>query len=246
MRTSANAAQRIGRVLARYPLAHRTASLGVQALAYTVRARQIATYLAAHEHRYLRIGSGSHTDPGWLSVDLLPVARDVVFMDATKRFPLPPQSFDAIQCEHVIEHVDHAAGQRMLAECHRVLSPGGILRIATPNLELVRRLLDRPRSDPCVISYVQWSNETFGTAVERTDSCNAAFTANRLMRQWGHTFLYDERTLRLALAGVGFSEITRVRPGDSAHVALRGVDRHAEEVGAAANELETLALEATA
>jgi predicted SAM-dependent methyltransferase len=242
----AHTAQRIGASLRRYPAAHRAATLGVQALALARRNRQINAYLEANERRYLRIGSGSHTDPGWLSVDLLPVRLDVVFMDGTKRFPLPSASFDAIQCEHVIEHIGYESGLAMLRECHRVLRKGGALRLATPNLELVRRLLEDPAGDPPVAPYVKWSNETFGTAVELQDPHNAAFAANRLMREWGHTFIYDERTLRLALTAAGFSEIVRVAPGESSHAELSRVDRHEEEVGKASNELETLALKATA
>ena len=54
----------------------------------------------------------------------------VVYMDATEPFPLPSQSFDAVHCEHVIEHVAYEAGMTMLRECRRVLRPGGVLRIA--------------------------------------------------------------------------------------------------------------------
>ena len=219
---------------------------GIQAFALTRRNRQIATYLGSNQQRYLRLGSSSYTDPGWLSVDLIPLPPSVVYMDATKRFPLPSQSFDAIQCEHVIEHLAYAHGTGMLAECHRVLRPGGILRIATPDLDLVRRLLDPDDADPVLTAYVNWSNQTLGTPAERDQVDNVAFTVNRLVRDWGHVFIYDEQTLRGAMAAAGFSEIVKVAPGDSAHAALRGIDRHQDEIGEASNKLETLALEATA
>ena len=46
--------------------------------------------------------------------------------------PLIPESFDAVTLSHVIEHlVDPVA---TLAECRRLLRPGGLLWIATPNL----------------------------------------------------------------------------------------------------------------
>jgi predicted SAM-dependent methyltransferase len=243
---STNTAQRIGSRLRRRPIVHKAATLAIQAFGRARRARQINAYLAANQRRYLRIGSGSHTDRGWLSVDLLPVRLDVVFMDATKPFPIPSGSFDAIQCEHVIEHLDYASGVGMLRECHRILRKRGILRIATPNLDLVRRLLGPPDHDHAITAYVHWSNERFGGSANEEHIDNAAFTANRLVREWGHTFIHDERTLRGALAAAGFSEIVRVSPGESAHPELSGVDRHEEEVGREANELETLAFEATA
>ena len=240
-----NTAQRIGGSLQRFPVAYSAATLGVKAVGLMRRNRQIAGYLNANQRRYLRIGSGSHIDPGWLSVDLLPVSLSVVFMDATKPFPLPSESFDAVQCEHMIEHVAHEDGLAMLRECHRVLRKGGVLRIATPNLDLLRRLLDG-EDDPALAAYVESSNRRFGTPIEQRDVGNAAFTANRLVRDWGHTFIYDEPTLRKALGEAGFSEIVNVTPGESSHSELRVIDRHEEEVGKESNELETLALEATA
>lgn len=246
MTGESNNAQRIGARLQRYPAAYEVAKWGIQAIALARRKQQIAVYLEANECHYLRIGSGSHTDPAWLSVDLVPVSPRVAYMDATKPFPLPSERFDAVQCEHVIEHVPYAAGLAMLWECHRVLRKGGILRIATPNLDLVGRLLDRDDDDPALAAYVNWSNRTFGGRAEEHELANRAFTVNRLMRNWGHAFIYDEPTLRSALETAGFGAIVRVAPGESSHSELSGIDRHEEEVGKEANELETLGLEATA
>ena len=241
-----NLPQRIGGRLQRYPVAHRGATLGIQGVGRMRRRRQIDAYLQAHERRYLRVGSGSHTDPGWLSVDLVPVSRSIVFMDVTKRFPLPTASFDAMQCEHVIEHLSYAGGQVMLGEIRRVLRPGGILRIATPNLDLVSRLIRGTDGDHELATYVQRLNAADDSPAEGTQITNPAFTANRLVRDWGHTFLYNEQTLRDSLGKAGFSELVTVRPGDSAHEELRAIDRHGREIGAVNNQLETLALEATA
>ncbi len=44
---------------------------------------------------------------------------------------LPEESFDAIIMNHVIEHLYHPVD--LLRECHRLLSPGGILVAVTPN-----------------------------------------------------------------------------------------------------------------
>lgn len=239
-------AQRVGGALQHVPPAYWAASTALQLIGRRRRPRQIERYLEAHERRRLRLGSGRHTDPGWLSADLVPVSRGVVFIDATRPFPLPSASFDLVHCEHVIEHLRYEGGLAMLAECHRVLRPGGILRIATPNLALVARLIAADGADPALAGYVRWTNETFGTAAERRDAGNPAFAANRLVRSWGHTFIYDAATLRAALAGAGFRDIVAVTPGSSAHAELCGVDRHHEEIGAPANDLETLAFEATA
>ena len=44
--------------------------------------------------------------------------------------PFAPESFDLVLSHSVIEHVDSA--ERYLAECHRVLRPGGVLFLQTP------------------------------------------------------------------------------------------------------------------
>jgi predicted SAM-dependent methyltransferase len=244
----ANAVQRIGGALQKVPPAYWAASRALRLVGQRRRPGQIERYLAANERRRLRLGSGRHTDPGWLSADLLPVHPRVIFMDVTRPWPLPSQSFDVIHCEHVIEHLSYEGGLAMLGEAHRVLRPGGVLRIATPNLALVARLISvgGGGADAAIADYVRWSNDTYGTAAERRDSANAAFVANRMVRNWGHTFIYDDATLRGALAGSSFHDIVPVIPGESAHAELRGVDRHHEEIGVAANDLETLAFEAMA
>lgn len=59
-------------------------------------------------------------------------AATVVRMDATKAFPFRSGSFDGIYSGELIEHLfrpDH-----LLSECRRVLRPGGVLVLTTPNL----------------------------------------------------------------------------------------------------------------
>lgn len=46
---------------------------------------------------------------------------------------LAPDSFDAVTLRHVIEHV--ADPVSLLRECQRILKPGGVLAITTPNLD---------------------------------------------------------------------------------------------------------------
>jgi len=246
MSPPANLPQRIGGALARVPPAYWLVARTLRAIGVRRRPRQINRYLERHAHRRLRLGSGRHTDPGWLSGDFLPVSPRVVYLDVTESFPLPADSFDIVHCEHVIEHISYEQGLFMLRECHRVLRAGGILRIATPDLALVGRLITQGGGDPALLEYVRWSNENYGTEAERLDPANAAFAANRLVRNWGHTFIYDAATLRAALESAGFRDVLGVTPGSSSHLELRGIDRHQEEIGEAANELETLAYEATA
>ncbi len=124
----------IGGKLRGFPFVWKIAALGLRAVSQPRRARQIEGYLLSSDVRRLRFGSGRHIDVAWLSADLIPLSRKIVYMDARKPLPLPSDSFDFIVCEHMIEHVDLPSARSLLSEFARVLRQGGVLRIATPDL----------------------------------------------------------------------------------------------------------------
>ena len=235
---------KFGAQLQRFPLAWSVGALGLRAMSQPRRARQIDDYLTSNPVRRLRFGSGRHTDEGWLSADLIPLAPNVVYMDARKPLPLPSDSFDFIVCEHMIEHVDLSSARRLLGEFARVLRRGGVLRIATPDLGRLIRFVtrDEATNDDAAV-YVRTMNAGIG-GVPDDDIDNAAYMINRVVRDWGHTFLFDEETLTGLLRRAGFTRIERGVPGESDHPDLNAVERHHEEIGERINRIETLLLEA--
>ena len=50
----------------------------------------------------------------------------------------PPASFDMVYSGESIEHITRAEAEQVLAEAHRVLKPGGVLALDTPNANLTR------------------------------------------------------------------------------------------------------------
>ncbi len=90
---------------------------------------------------FLNVGCGRRfsRDPRWLNVDLVPAAPEVQQIDAQHGLPFPTASFAAVYHSHVLEHLDPAAGLELLRECHRILKPGGILRVVVPDLETIAR-----------------------------------------------------------------------------------------------------------
>lgn len=250
MQPAVAAARRLGGAiqidLSDYPLVCKAALLSRKAIGLSRRGRQLAHYLDAvppHERR-LAIGSGAMVIDGWLCTDLAPTNRAVVYLDSTKRWPMPSASFRFSACEHMIEHVPYEAGIATLSEAHRVLQPNGVLRISTPNLDTFRNMPDS--EDAGIKDYIRWSNRTFGSEAEREEETSPVHVLNRMMHSWGHQYLYDEDTLRRVLHRVGFREVVRCDPGVSRHAELNGVDRHADSIGAEANQIESLILEATA
>ncbi|WP_285028984.1 methyltransferase domain-containing protein [Mycolicibacterium sp. lyk4-40-TYG-92] len=239
------AVQRAGQALQKIPAAHGVAVLGLQLAGRARRPGQLARYLRAvpPDKRKLSLGAGAMTLPGWLCTDLVPVKPSVMYLDAAKQWPIPSASFRYMLCEHMFEQVPYDVGLRVLREARRVLQPGGVLRLSTPDLNVVRSLPDSTEAD--VLEYVRWSNRTFGTPAERADMDSPVHTLNRVMRAWGHSYIYDEATLRNALQRSGFQEIRRCGPDMSEHTELLGADRHAALVGDTPNRVESLIVEAT-
>jgi SAM-dependent methyltransferase len=236
--------KRISDALRKYPTVHSAALRAYRTshlpLAVARRPYQIRKYLgSARDFAGLQIGAGPHGLPGWLKTDLDP-DFSTVYLNATRRFPFADETFDYVVAEHMIEHVSYEAALAMLQECRRVLKKGGVVRISTPDIQLTRRLMDRPLA-PELERYVQWSNQRYGCA---GDPDSAVQVVNRLQHAWGHQFLYDADTMADALRRAGFAETVQCCPGDSAHAALMNVDGHAQVIGAEFNELESLIIEA--
>ncbi|MEB3168799.1 MAG: methyltransferase domain-containing protein [Synechococcaceae cyanobacterium] len=181
----------------------------------------IRRYLDAHQVRMLQLGAGYSQLPGWLCTDVLPRDRQSIFLDATQVFPFTDQTFDYVFSEHMIEHLPRAGGLHMLRECRRVLKPGGILRIATPDLSVVISLY--AASDGEATRYIEWMAHRF---LDGAEDAKAAIVINHIFHGWGHQFLYDADLLIAALRDCGFVDIRCCAIGDSVHEALRGVESH--------------------
>jgi SAM-dependent methyltransferase len=54
--------------------------------------------------------------------------------DLTHGVPAADNSLDVVYHSHLLEHLTNAEGITFLAECHRVLRPGGLLRVIVPDL----------------------------------------------------------------------------------------------------------------
>ena len=59
--------------------------------------------------------------------------------DAEQTFPFKPNYFDLIICNDVLEHLEQP--QLLLRNAYKILKPGGLLYLTTPNFNLPRKLL---------------------------------------------------------------------------------------------------------
>lgn len=85
--------------------------------------------------RLLNLGCGQTFHEDWVNVDFRPQPPRVVGYDLSLGVPFPDDLFDVVYHSHVIEHFPRATAAAFLRECWRVLRPGGILRLAAPDLE---------------------------------------------------------------------------------------------------------------
>ena len=88
--------------------------------------------------RRINLGGGNWYKPGWENVDFFADRRYVDYpIDLRGRQPLPirEESAELIFSSHCLEHVSDDAALFTLGECYRVLRPGGVIRVAVPDMD---------------------------------------------------------------------------------------------------------------
>jgi predicted SAM-dependent methyltransferase len=188
--------------------------------------------------RKLHIGCGDHILPTWLNSDFEPDHPGVMQLDATRAFPFEDGDFSYVFSEHMIEHISYADGLNMLAECYRILRPGGKIRISTPDLSFLMDLYKEPKTT-LQREYITWSAERY---FRKRSASLDTFIINNFFHQWGHQFIYDEKVLRLSLQHAGFSRIVRCNLLHSEDAELRNLENESR-LPAGFVRLETLTLE---
>ena len=77
---------------------------------------------------------------GWHTLDhKLSQSTDNAIAGDASNILLPDESCEIVFCSHVFEHIPHIRLPMVISEINRVLKPGGLLRILTPDLESIAR-----------------------------------------------------------------------------------------------------------
>lgn len=155
----------------------------------------------------LHIGAGPIAIPGWTNVDIAAFPGVDVVLDV--REPWPFSDVEFIFAEHFIEHLTLVEGLKFLRSCRAALRAGGVLRVSTPNLDWVWLTHYRPPSE-----------------LSLDEQLVGCLEINRAFHGWGHQFLYNHRTLELALRAAGFRDVDARGYGESPIPALRNLERH--------------------
>jgi SAM-dependent methyltransferase len=205
-----------------------------------LRQRHFARYFAYESDPKLHVGCGGHLLEGWLNTDLSTLnRRKIVYLDARKKLPFRDNQFHFIFNEHFISTVTLEEAARFIAECYRVLKPGGVLRTATAGLPFLLELFES--RDPRYRDYVRWATDEF-LGVSDYSPC---LVINNLFYGFGYKFIYDPETLTSMLYRARFSRVVPARVGESSHPELRSLEGHGKCIPSEFNELETFILEAS-
>src|SRR5262245_54844715 len=85
----------------------------------------------------INFGSGGEPLTGWINCDIVWTAP--TYLDSTKPWPLSAASVDFVYADNVIEHLTLDQGRQAFAHAFTALRPGGVFRLATPDVEAVAR-----------------------------------------------------------------------------------------------------------
>jgi predicted SAM-dependent methyltransferase len=123
-----------------------------------------------------------------------------VQVDISRPLPFAAASVDWVYAEHLLEHVTPDTAIGWLRELRRILVPGGLLRLSTPDLAIyARHYLD---GGPFFAEHRERMREALAPAPPMP--ARPAFMVNQIFYFYGHRWIYDEAELRYALGAAGF------------------------------------------
>lgn len=147
---------------------------------------------------------------GWRNYDIVNLSEfakrnGYIFeqLDVRKGLPYDSSSVDLIFSSHLIEHLDENEVIKLLKDCHRVLKPGGVLRIATPDAcKLMRDYING------VIREYRHINK----GVEKAETDIEALLHLLFA---GHKTVFDEEKLFQIIKETNFTDVEKTSPFSS-------------------------------
>ena len=116
------------------------------------------------------------------------IFRRVTYLNVARNFPYRSESFRAVFTCHMLEHLYPPVAKHCMRECHRVLCPGGVLRIVIPDLDRMVSKYDPASPTPFLQNIFE-----YGRGLEKNS----------------HHWHYNYCSLKAALLDAGFSRVER-------------------------------------
>lgn len=169
---------------------------------------------------FVNIGCGPCGREGWINTDIDAHTGVNRFWDCRRNLPFPDSSARWIFTEHFVEHLDYTEEiPYFLTECHRVLQPGGVIRIIVPDAE--KYLRGYCRGDWDELARVRplgpgHSDAHFGSKYNtKMELVNVVFR-----QYFEHKFAWDYETMEFVLRRFGFSDVYQQSFGNSVEEGL--------------------------
>ncbi len=148
---------------------------------------------------------------------------NIVVHDLARGVPFPDNSVDVVYHSHLLEHLDREIAETFLREIWRALKPGGVHRIAVPDLERLCReylehlaLCDRQpneaeRHDGLIAALIEQSVRRDAFSTRRHPPLRRRLEnwvlGDARRRGETHQWMYDRVSLGALLRQVGFRAI---------------------------------------
>jgi predicted SAM-dependent methyltransferase len=138
----------------------------------------------------VEVDPGDAPEPGCLHVDVHPGPHGEYVTSATA-LPFPDASVSHIYTRHCLEHVTRREGEQFVAECLRVLRPGGTIHIIVPNMAYHVAQFHRGDRDHACAAFWGWQRH------------------EHELHKWGYWW----ETLSQLLLGAGFTQVQNLTGG---------------------------------
>jgi predicted SAM-dependent methyltransferase len=133
--------------------------------------------------------------------------NSIEYGDAIKGLPVRSNSVDVIYSSHMLEHLDQQEVSLFLKEARRILCPGGIIRLAVPDLHmLVQKYIETKDADSFIASTLL-TQPRFRTLSKRIEIL--------VMGTRNHQWMYDGPSLSRLLLTYGFTFPRVLKAGES-------------------------------
>jgi hypothetical protein len=132
---------------------------------------------------------------------------NISFADATRRIPEPTNSAEAVYTSHMVEHLDLTEVRNFLGEALRVLAPGGMIRIAVPDISVHINEYLETKDANLFIEQTLMTCEKPKSLIEKIKFV--------MVGPRHHHWMYDGCSLCKLLADVGFDDPRAVAAGET-------------------------------
>lgn len=158
--------------------------------------------------RYLDVGCGPHFHEAFINLDWTWRPGLDLCWDIRRGLPFPDGRFQGVFSERCLEHFDAKAGLVLLREIHRVLAPGGTLRIVVPDAGLYLRTYQLRQAGDTSATFPFEADQVAAGLWTPLTSVNRLYYQDRESPA-GHRQMFDFELLNASLDAAGYVNISR-------------------------------------